>query len=441
MKNGEVCSHDGTLRSHGDLKSHYELVNGVPISSYRLKLNEGNFNNINRFILFRPLSKHYDNEIFITTMLRELGFLSPRTYKVKVKIENVISDYIFQENLKKEFLENNNKIDGPILEAAEDLIKFNKLTLARVSNKEWIEGLEKNYIISLKAIKYLNYHRMKAYPFRIKSLNKTTEGMALDEILRFKKENLQPKEADKIGTFQAAMFALGADDGLSFDDTRFYFDPVNLTLEPIYYDGDTNILSIINYDGYDGRLKKKLQDWKKVDDIILNFDNYEKNFWKYNLRNQVVSELAKESAIKVIKKIEDLDQSILLLKLRQNGMEYLNAKQLKKIIDFINSRLLSISKSNIKENEPIEINIYKKYENQMNIDNDLKLIFVENFFELNSKKKLNLEICDFKLQSCSKIKIDEKDILKLIEQENILKKNTIFLSMHKNEFLSGKLER
>ena len=54
---------------------------------------------ITRFILFRPKARNYDNEIFAATLFKELGFLSPKTFKVKVEINNVSSDYIFQENL------------------------------------------------------------------------------------------------------------------------------------------------------------------------------------------------------------------------------------------------------------------------------------------------------------------------------------------------------
>ena len=89
------------------------MIDGVPISSDIIKLQDGNINNITRFILFRPNVKYFDNEIFVTTLLKELGFLTPRTYKVKVKINNVITDFIFQENLKKEFLEHNKKIEDP----------------------------------------------------------------------------------------------------------------------------------------------------------------------------------------------------------------------------------------------------------------------------------------------------------------------------------------
>ena len=277
MNNGDTCNFKATLRGHGDIKDHFDLINGIPLSSYRIKLEDGSFDNITRFILFRPKARNYDNEIFAATFFKELGFLSPKTFKIKIKINNVSSDYIFQENLKKEFLEDNNRVDGPILEANEDLTKFNKLALARISNKEWIQGKIENYIISLNAIKNYNFHRYANFGFRIKSVNfENSRGLAIDEVLRFDKKNLELYEYENIGTFQALMFALEGMHGLSYDDSRFYFNPQNTMIEPIYYDGDVNILSMINYDLTKGRYDSNLENWKKTKELNVDFTDFEK---------------------------------------------------------------------------------------------------------------------------------------------------------------------
>ena len=89
---------------HGDGVDHVDLINGIPISSLNIKLKEGNIKNITRFILFKPNSRNYANEIFAANLLTHLEFLSPRTFKIKVKMFNSDSEFIFQESLKKEFL-------------------------------------------------------------------------------------------------------------------------------------------------------------------------------------------------------------------------------------------------------------------------------------------------------------------------------------------------
>ncbi|MDC0417212.1 hypothetical protein OAL74_02050 [Candidatus Pelagibacter sp.] len=441
MKDGGKCDFPGTIRGHGDLDTHFELINGIPISSYRIKLDEGNFNNITRFILLRPKSRYYDNEIFITTLLQELGFLVPRTFKVKVKINNVITDFIFQENIKKEFLEYNKRIEGPLLEANEDLSKFNKLTLARISNKEWIKGINQNYLISLNAIKKLNYHRFNGYSFRIKSANyKNSKGLAVDETLRFSKKNLKVTEQKKIGMFQAAMFALGASHGLSYDDARFYYDPVYSIIEPIYYDGDSNILSVINYDSYTGTYKNSLDDWKKIKELNTDFKNLKEKSFRYNLRNQVVTELAIDNAIYVTERIKKIDKSKLLSNIKKNGFEKIDISQLEYLLQFIEERLEIISNSKVQEELNVQKNIYRVFYKEMGIENDLQLIFFENFL-INNTNKLSIEECDYKLLLCENKIINENELLSLLEQNNLYKKNNSFLVIQKDEYQTGLISK
>ena len=104
----------------------------MPVSSLRVNLQEGNIKNVTKFILLRPKSRNSDNEIFISTLLSHLGFLSPKSFYINVKIHGKIIKYIFQENLKKEFLENNSRIEGPILESKEDYHNFNIFQLSQV---------------------------------------------------------------------------------------------------------------------------------------------------------------------------------------------------------------------------------------------------------------------------------------------------------------------
>ena len=439
--NGNKCSLPATIRGHGDLKDHFDLKNGVPISSYRIKLKEGNINHITRFILFLPKSRNFDNEIFISTLLKQLGFLSPRTFKVKVKINNVESEYILQENLKKEFLEHNNRVEGPILEAREYLSTFNTLSLARISNKEWIKGINQNYNISINSLRKLNFHRLNGFSFRSKSIDfKNSEGLAIDEVLRFDKRNLENKEANTIGTFQAFMYAMDASHGLSYDDSRFYYDPIYNSIEPIYYDGNTRIMSILNYDSYKGKFVKNLENWKKVKNVNLDFENFEDKTFEYNLKHQVVSVLAKDNAKKAKDMLNKLNKSELLLKLQNNGLDYLTTEQLDQLLKFISARLVEISNSNVKEILAYEGNIYKNYENKMK--NGLfslkkmnpKLVFLENLDLKKNVKNIQVKICDYKLKNCNEQLIDENRFLDLLEQNNLDDREYFFLSMKKKDY-------
>ena len=79
---GKSCSYDITLRAHGGGVDHLDLVYGMPITSMRIKLNEGNLRNVTRFKLLIPISRYSYNEIFISTLLRHLGIISPKTFFV-----------------------------------------------------------------------------------------------------------------------------------------------------------------------------------------------------------------------------------------------------------------------------------------------------------------------------------------------------------------------
>ena len=93
------------------------------------------------------------NEIFITSFFKHLNYLSPRTSVMKVKINDKFYNYIFQEHIAKELLENNNFVEGPILEGHENFENYfgklkgqenfeNNFTneakrLTRISNFKW----------------------------------------------------------------------------------------------------------------------------------------------------------------------------------------------------------------------------------------------------------------------------------------------------------------
>jgi len=112
---------------------------------------DDNINNITTFKLFIPEAREGgENEIFVSSFLRELGFLAPRTFMISSKINGASHKYIFQEDLRKEFLENAHLVEGPLLEGDErltvDRIKDNKmipsLSLSRIINKNLLHFIK-----------------------------------------------------------------------------------------------------------------------------------------------------------------------------------------------------------------------------------------------------------------------------------------------------------
>ena len=86
IKPGLKCVLLAEIRPHGDLRDHRQ---GSGLPSLNVKLKDGHLFGIVHFILFRPVSRGYDNEIFATTFLRELNLLAPRSFKSKINYRNL----------------------------------------------------------------------------------------------------------------------------------------------------------------------------------------------------------------------------------------------------------------------------------------------------------------------------------------------------------------
>ena len=96
FNSSKVCSFSAEVRIHGDWKDHINVSNLS--SSLDVKLIDGNILGITRFKLFLPNSRNNDNEIFVTTFMSELGYLSPRTSYIDVNINGQTKSlYIFQD--------------------------------------------------------------------------------------------------------------------------------------------------------------------------------------------------------------------------------------------------------------------------------------------------------------------------------------------------------
>ena len=76
---------------------------GSGLPSLNVNITDGHIFGIVKFVLFRPSTRNYNNEIFTANLMRELGYLSPRTASVNVGYNNLNNKFIFQEKIVKEF--------------------------------------------------------------------------------------------------------------------------------------------------------------------------------------------------------------------------------------------------------------------------------------------------------------------------------------------------
>ena len=106
---------------------------------------DDNIFNITNFVLFRPKTRNYSNEIFITTFFSLIGIKAPRTTWVNVTNQKDKHKFIFQEKINKEFLEHNRLIEGPIFSGDERfLFKYEKILILQ----SW-EFIEMSMLIGL----------------------------------------------------------------------------------------------------------------------------------------------------------------------------------------------------------------------------------------------------------------------------------------------------
>ena len=235
------CSFEIEIRISGDWTDHINRKNGM--TSLDVKLLNGNIDGITKFKLFAPRSRHYENEVFVTTLLEMIGFLSPRTSFVDVVMDDFNgqqifrNNMIFQEKFSKEMIEYYGFREGPLIETDESLrwktIIDNNFTEpdrryfmpAKVLNKYWSRKSENNQIITLEALELYN----KA----IFSSNQPWTQLNYDYL---------GSDTNMIYKFDAALVALDSNHAITNHQRKFYFNKIENQFYPIYYDGDSKFL-------------------------------------------------------------------------------------------------------------------------------------------------------------------------------------------------------
>ena len=365
-ENNLTCKFRAKVRVTGDLWWHLDWKKGSALTSVQVRLLDGHINNITRFKLFIPKAREgADNEIFTSSLISELGFLAPRTFLVSSKINGMTGNYIFQEDLRKEFLENVQLVEGPLLEGDERLTIMQmsedmmpSLSLSRIINKNFSLKGESSQKTALSAVAnlnliYLQHHQAKKLGeesyLPSDKLHINTDKFFVDKINKIEHQ-----------TYEALIYALDAYHSLSFDDRRFYFDPIKQYFIPIYYDGKSKITEDIQ--------KSKLE-----------------------FLSTKVSIDAKKGAPKAIELVNSINHDSFRKKLNYSGVN-ISSKQYKNLIKRITNRLETIGDS-----EPFSVRFSDMTKYFSKIDKSLiknrKLIFV------NLEEK-EFYICTFDLNDC-----------------------------------------
>ena len=410
FKDGVVCEFSSEIRFHGDGSDHIDFKNGFPISSMNVKLKEGNINNIVNFILYIPKTRNKDNEIFTTTFLKHVDFLAPDTFYANVKMNGKFQRFIFQEKIRKEFLERNELVEGPIFGGHENFYRYDDFErVARILNSNWIkQGNNDRLDLAYDLLEFINLLYLKDPKLNLNS------SMTEFPFLEIDLENLYENEIKKFSEFDAMMYVLSGYHSLRGDNRRFYYHPILHEFLPIYYDGEVTILN------------------KTVEDFFLDFENNHKRS-EYDMTHFPIPPYSVSVGIDGIKKyLDKVDIDILKSQLKSRGLD-LSKKKLNFVLDRMVKRFHRLKSATI-EKPDLNLNpsVYKKYSSN-NLD---RLVF-------RNDKKNNFIHCNFLNSSCKKINLELKDQIKLLKQD-YKKKDSIeyqYINSNFNEYRDGKIYR
>ncbi len=238
----EICRFPSKIRISGDWNDHIQNRDNGIVSSLDVNLKKGNINGITKFKLFLPSTKNGSSEVFISLLMKEMGYLSPRTKILKVNLNNQSYEMIFQEKASKEMLENNKLRESAIVGIDESLIwesrkkKFGSYAgniFPRVINKKWVKRNIINQKIGLEGLNKFSNVILESW----------NQGGVHGDITfsdnLLSNGNIKNKKI--LSRFKAHLLASGSDHALWNHNRRFYYDPINKSLIPIYYDGMSSI--------------------------------------------------------------------------------------------------------------------------------------------------------------------------------------------------------
>ena len=402
---GSLCVLKAKVRQNGDFKDHFIYINNNIKQSLDVELTNGNLGGITNFkLLLDGTRGNSQDEIFLTELLRELNFISPRTQFVEAYVNEMRSTMLIQEKSAKEMLEYHGKIESAIFETNENdffksLEKFvnNNLTsdeiglnaslekakkgqLARQINGKWSLKSPMHLEISLRALSNLNLVYINSLNNFNQNSNNNTFNDNFDNTLLGKQNK---KNIIKLDKYYLVLKATNADHALEHNNRTFYWHKLENYFEPIYYDGNPLIYKNDNIEidlPVSSHLGEALEEFEKSL-INIDLETFKKKLSnrKLNFTNQEIQEK--------MKKIN------------------FNLSRLRTAIDNLNSDIiLSERKKKINQSMMEEALVNKK-------ENNSGALFV--FKEIDQDFNSHFLLCK-NYNHCEKIKLNKKEQSKML---------------------------
>lgn len=421
------CRFKAKIRQNGDLFDHIKFENSNFRRSLDVKILNGNIGGITKFKLFNPESRNGDNEIFITELLKEFNILAPITQKVFVSVNGVENQYLFQEKIVKEFLENNLRRENPIFEGSEEFLWNSKtnyfwehFSLINLDNPNFIKNDYDKLDLVLRSYKKLQNVYLD-YVTKIFEINGETIVLNIEKL-----SNDSSVLFQKWIKFELLMIASNSGHGLRPHNRKFYWNSLDGGFEPIYYDGapllnNTNILYTDNY--VFEYLSKfiKLKDIENLKKQITKKNN--SNFYKkLNLRGANLSREEVEIIFeKILNRLDKIGQNLKNNKnFKETKLDVSDIKKYKNILKNYNFELytttiLKIDRENdflLTEECTIDCSLKKrkityihKLLNNKKLSNN-NIFFIDNILDQKvNKENINLNSNNFNIFYTGKLKI------------------------------------
>ncbi len=198
---------------------HIDFARGV--ASLHVKLINGNIEGIKRFRLLLPRSKSYENEIFWSLLMETLSHPTPYTRFVNVKFQNKVVGMIFQEKAESSFLKRWQIDYSPVLEGNSSYWMHKQVKCMQLSKKDFSSCFEEETSNLIQVLKIENNSFLKEKNMKL-AFDSTLSNIIYQN----------EKFIDINKTF--------ASHGLTFKNSKYFYDNYYRFRVNIYFDGDVN---------------------------------------------------------------------------------------------------------------------------------------------------------------------------------------------------------
>ena len=215
------------LRLKGDLSDHWARDYKW---SLRVKAKgEGTILGMKNFSLQHPRTRGFFNDWILHKILKKEGLIALRYDFVDVTVNGrQLGIYAIEEHFEQKLLENNRRIDGPIIRIKDHLLWY------LVDPKSSFTKDEIDELYTVSPIDAFTSTRINNNEGLLKNFN--TAKNLLEAFRRGRLKTNEVFDVDKLAKLFAVIDLFGYRHTTAYSNIRFYYNPFTSRLEPIGYD-------------------------------------------------------------------------------------------------------------------------------------------------------------------------------------------------------------